>query len=78
MSSFNQSKITGPYPFIAVFLIVVEFLLGYWLLFLANYLYERIIAGILVFGVFIAFVIIFVISEFVKLYFLDKARSNPK
>jgi hypothetical protein len=54
-TKIDLSKITGPYPLLGLFLLVVEGLLGFWL-FRANSMIERIVVGsfiTLIFGGFL-------------------------
>ena len=45
-SNFDPTKILGPYPLLAAFLLVIETLLGFWF-FRAESSFERIVAGLL-------------------------------
>lgn len=56
----------GPFQFLAVTLIVSEFLLGYWMLFVAEDYYERIVAGSLSITVLIAVLVIFCVVYYIK------------
>jgi hypothetical protein len=53
-SNLDLSKITGPYPLLGAFLVVVEGLLGFWLFKAANPI-ERSFAGLIMAGVLLGF-----------------------
>ena len=56
-TSFKLSDITGPYPLLGAFLLIVESLLGFWI-YLATSPVERIIAGVLMVGLLAGFLIV--------------------
>lgn len=57
-TTIDPTKITGPYSLLALFLIIVEGLLGAWL-YLAQNSLERIIAGILIASILFGFLYVF-------------------
>lgn len=67
----DPSKIKNPYQLLAVFLIVIETLLGYWM-YQASFPYERIIVGILITIIFIVF-----LFKVVSLRRLDSSVISP-
>ncbi|HEY2921861.1 MAG TPA: hypothetical protein VGK77_22975, partial [Candidatus Binatia bacterium] len=58
-ASFKLSDITGPYPLLGAFLLIVESLLGFWI-YRAESSTERIIAGLLMVALLAGFLIVVV------------------
>ena len=56
----------GPFQFLAVCLVIPEFLLGYWMLHIAENSDERIVAGSLSIAVLIAVLVIFCVVYSIK------------
>jgi len=58
--------VIGPFQFLLFSLFTSEFLLGYWMLFIAQDYYERIVAGSLSITVLIAVLVIFCVIYYIK------------
>jgi len=64
--TLNIKKAKGPFTLLGFSLVVSEFLLGCWMLFIAEDNYERIVAGSLSIAVLIAYLVVFCVVYNIK------------
>ena len=72
LSKFDVSKVKGPYPLLAMFLLVINGLLGYWF-FRAEGAVERVLAGLML----LAFLAVFVFA-IIAILKLQRVEPRPQ